>query len=145
MNSSGSTPRSASKPKLCGAIFDAPAKKIQFDKTEQEISDPNFWNNSERSQKLMQDRKRLEMAIQQDARVSGMVSDIDTLFELGREGEKVEAELARDLKKLSGVVGDLETGMLLAGEHDKLSAIVTIHPGAGGTESQDGAELLLRM
>ena len=93
----------------------------------------------------MQDRKRLETAIQQDARVSGMVSDIDTLFELGREGEKVEPELARDLKKLASVVDDLETGMLLSGEHDKLSAIVTIHPGAGGTESQDWAEMLLRM
>ena len=93
----------------------------------------------------MQDRKRLETAIQQDARVTGMVSDIDTLFELGREGEKVEPELARDLKKLASVVDDLETGMLLSGEHDKLSAIVTIHPGAGGTESQDWAEMLLRM
>ena len=93
----------------------------------------------------MQDRKRLETAIQQDARVTGMVSDIDTLFELGREGEKVEPELARDLKKLASVVDELETGMLLSGEHDKLSAIVTIHPGAGGTESQDWAEMLLRM
>jgi len=73
------------------------------------------------------------------------VSDIDTLFELGREGEAVSAELGRELKTLSAQLEKLETGMLLSGPNDAKGAILIIHPGAGGTESQDWAEMLLRM
>jgi len=93
----------------------------------------------------MQDRKRLEEQIGQAEKITSLTSDLDTLFELGREGEDVGAELAREIKGLSGYLEKLETQMLLAGENDARSAIVTIHPGAGGTESQDWAEMLLRM
>jgi peptide chain release factor 2 len=93
----------------------------------------------------MQDRKRLEQAIADEAHVADMLSEIDTLFELGSEGEAVTADIERALKQLSTRVTDLETGMLLSGETDHNSAIVTIHPGAGGTESQDWAEMLMRM
>ncbi len=114
-------------------------------KTEELISSPDFWNEQERSQKVMQDRKRLEKAIGEDAEVKGMIEEVDTLFELGREGEAVSDELAGALKKLTARLEVLETAMLLSGENDSKSAIVTIHPGAGGTESQDWAEMLLRM
>ena len=144
-SSKGNTGRSASKLTLCGAIFDAPAKKAEFEKLESIVSAPDFWNQPEKSQKVMQERKLLETAIQDEAQVASIVSDIDTLFELGREGEKVEAELAREMKSLSARLDELETGMLLSGDHDHRNAIVTIHPGAGGTESQDWAEMLLRM
>jgi len=93
----------------------------------------------------MQDRKRLEEQVDQDTKISGLISDLDTLFELGREGEDVSKELERELKSLTGYLGQLETAMLLSGENDARSAIITIHPGAGGTESQDWAEMLLRM
>ena len=93
----------------------------------------------------MQERKRLEEQIESDARISSMVSDADTLFELGREGEDVAADLGRDLGTLRETLDTLETRMLLSGDNDAASAIVTIHPGAGGTESQDWAEMLLRM
>jgi peptide chain release factor 2 len=93
----------------------------------------------------MQDRKRLEEQIGQDAKISSLVSDLDTLFELGREGENVTADLEREVKSLGGYLEQLESQMLLSGENDSKSAIVTIHPGAGGTESQDWAEMLLRM
>jgi len=93
----------------------------------------------------MQERKRLETAIENEAAISRAVSDVETLFELGREGEDVAAELAKELKKLAHEVERLETEMLLNGENDHRSAIVTIHPGAGGTESQDWAEMLMRM
>ena len=93
----------------------------------------------------MQDRKRLEEQITQDEKIAAMTSDLDTLLELGREGEDVGADMARDLKGLGAYLETLETRMLLAGENDARSAIVTIHPGAGGTESQDWAEMLLRM
>ncbi len=144
-SSKGNTGRSASRLKLCGAIFDAAAKKAAFDKLDSIVSSPDFWNQPEKSQKVMQERKLLETAIQDEAQVAAMVSDIDTLFELGREGEKVDAELAREMTNLRVRVDDLETNMLLSGEHDHRNAIVTIHPGAGGTESQDWAEMLLRM
>ncbi len=93
----------------------------------------------------MQDRKRLEEAIAHDRNISALTSDIDTLFELAREGEDVQADISRDLKSYAGLLEKLETAMLLSGENDARDAIVTIHPGAGGTESQDWAEMLLRM
>ncbi|MBM3754119.1 MAG: peptide chain release factor 2 [Acidobacteria bacterium] len=127
------------------AIFDAPQKLAELAKTEDLIASPNFWNEQERSQKVMQDRKRLEKSIGDDAEVKGMIEEVDTLFELGREGEAVNGDLEATLKKLTARLEVLETAMLLSGENDAKSAIVTIHPGAGGTESQDWAEMLLRM
>ena len=140
-----STPRSASKQSLCGAIFDAPHKIAELAKTEELIGSADFWNQPERSQKVMQDRKRLEEALDHEKRVTSMTSDLDTLFELAREGEEVSGEIERELKTYSAQLEKLETGMLLAGDNDAKSAILTIHPGAGGTESQDWAEMLLRL
>jgi peptide chain release factor 2 len=137
--------RSASRQKLCGAIFDAPDKITQLSQTEQEISSPDFWNQPERSQKVMQDRKRLEEALASDRQIASATSDLDTLFELMREGEDVLGDLQREVRTFAQRLETLETGMLLSGENDHRSAIMTIHPGAGGTESQDWAEMLLRM
>ena len=64
---------------------------------------------------------------------------------MSREGENVELEIQGEMKKLTAEVEQLENAMLLSGENDARSAIVTIHPGAGGTESQDWAEMLMRM
>jgi peptide chain release factor 2 len=140
-----STLRSASRPTLCGAIFDAPGKKAELAKTEQQISDPDFWNQPEKSQKIMQDRKRLEESLARVDEVARLTSDLDTLFELGREGENVLADIEREMKNFAARLETLETGMLLSGQNDAKSAIMAIHPGAGGTESQDWAEMLLRM
>jgi peptide chain release factor 2 len=94
---------------------------------------------------VLRDRKRLEKVLSEEAYVASMTSDLDTLFELSREGENVGGEIEQELKKFSGHLEKLETETLLAGENDFRSAIVVIHPGAGGTESQDWAEMLLRM
>lgn len=93
----------------------------------------------------MQERKKLESAIEQDRQLASLISDIDTLIELGNEGEDVAADLEREIGCLRQLTEHLETEMLLSGENDHRSAIMTIHPGAGGTESQDWAEMLLRM
>jgi peptide chain release factor 2 len=93
----------------------------------------------------MQDRKRLEEQIDQETKISVLASDLDTLFELAREGENVNTDLEREMRSLTAYLEKLETKMLLSGDNDARSAIVTIHPGAGGTESQDWAEMLLRM
>jgi len=93
----------------------------------------------------MQKRKRLEETVAQDLRVATMSSDVAALIELGREGEDVLSMLNGELGGLRDELSCLETGMLLSGEHDHRSAILNIHPGAGGTESQDWAEMLMRM
>ena len=145
MKCSANTRRSVNRLLPSGAIFDVAAKQKELTLLEDRISQPDFWSQPERSQKVMQDRKRLEEAIGNDKLVGTMTDDIDTLFELAREGEAVGPDIERDLQKYAETLSRLETGMLLSGENDARSAIMTIHPGAGGTESQDWAEMLLRM
>jgi peptide chain release factor 2 len=112
---------------------------------EEQIGTPDFWSQPEKSQKLMRERKRLEQSIADDTLVASVTSDLDTLFELAREGEKVEPEIQREIRSYADMLERIEIKMLLGGENDARDAIVTIHPGAGGTESQDWAEMLLRM
>ena len=128
-----------------GVIFDASGKQNSLNQLAEQISDPDFWSNSEKSQKVMKDRKRLEEAIDSDRQISSLTSDLDTLFELAREGEKVDAEITTNINSYAALLEKLETKMLLSGENDARDAMVVIHPGAGGTESQDWAEMLLRM
>jgi peptide chain release factor 2 len=137
--------RSASKLTLCGAIFDAPARRTQLAKLEEQTNAPDFWSNPEKSQKIMQDRKRLEEQIQQEASIASATSDLDTLFELAREGENVNGDIENSMRAFHDQLDRLEDKMLLSGDNAARHAIVTIHPGAGGTESQDWAEMLLRM
>jgi peptide chain release factor 2 len=93
----------------------------------------------------MQQRKRLEEVLAKDDRIAGAVTDVDTLLELGALGEDVSADLSREMGRLRAYLDELETEMLMSGESDQMGAILTIHPGAGGTESQDWAEMLMRM
>ena len=114
-------------------------------RVEKEASDPNLWSNPEKSQTVMRERKRLEDMLSTEAELARRISDVDAYFELAREGEDVSADLQREVASLRERVERLETETLLSGENDARNAIVTIHPGAGGTESQDWAEMLLRM
>jgi peptide chain release factor 2 len=93
----------------------------------------------------MRERKRLEETLATESDLERRTDEIATYFELAREGEDVGADLRREIDGLREVVEKLETRTLLSGPNDALNAIVTIHPGAGGTESQDWAEMLLRM
>jgi peptide chain release factor 2 len=93
----------------------------------------------------MRERKRLEEAIASDEELARRADDIAAYFELAKEGESVDGDLAREFDALKQRVEELETRTLLRGENDARNAIVTIHPGAGGTESQDWAEMLMRM
>ena len=127
------------------SIFDSPRLKSELAKVEEKTAEPNFWNDSENSQKTMRERKRLEDAIATDTELHRRVEDISAYFELAGEGEQVDDDVARELGSLRQLVEKLETETLLSGDLDRSNAIVTIHPGAGGTESQDWAEMLLRM
>ncbi len=93
----------------------------------------------------MRDRKPLEKLVADDDELMRRTGDIEAYFELAREGEDVLADLERDIKALEGFAEELEARTMLNGEADPLNAIVTVHPGAGGTESQDWAEMLMRM
>ena len=93
----------------------------------------------------MREKKRLESALATEADLSRRAGDIAAYFELSHEGEDVSADLRREIDSLRAVVEKLEIETLLSGDNDDRNAIVTIHPGAGGTESQDWAEMLMRM
>jgi peptide chain release factor 2 len=112
---------------------------------EKQASDPDLWSNPEKSQQVMREKKRLGSLVSTDEDLSRRLGDIGAYFELGREGESVEPDLERELTALQGEVDRLETETLLSGENDARNAIVTIHPGAGGVDSQDWADMLLRM
>jgi peptide chain release factor 2 len=93
----------------------------------------------------MREKKRLENLLAHEADLIRRDSDISAYFDLSREGENVDADLRREIDSLRQLVDRLETETLLSGENDARNAIVTIHPGAGGTESQDWADMLLRL
>jgi peptide chain release factor 2 len=93
----------------------------------------------------MREKKRLEGVLSTEADLIRRGDDIAAYFELAREGETVDNDLRREIDGLRQLVDRLENESLLSGENDSLNAIVTIHPGAGGTESQDWADMLLRM
>jgi peptide chain release factor 2 len=114
-------------------------------KIEAQASAPDFWNNQEAAQKLLQDRSRLERKIERQEHFQSQVDDAGVLFEFAEEDETSIKELTPLLERLEHDLELAETEMLLAGENDRRNAICTIHPGAGGTESQDWAEMLLRM
>ena len=93
----------------------------------------------------MRERKRLQDVLATEDELVRRESDIQAYFDLAKEGETVESELRSEIDLLRQMVDRLETESLLSGENDARNAIVTIHPGAGGTESQDWADMLLRM
>jgi peptide chain release factor 2 len=118
---------------------------------EARAADPHFWSNQDEAQAVLRDRKRAEEQIAADERLTSLSEDIDTYINLAKEETNAEQrndllkDLSRELDSAEAYIGELETKTLLSGETDHLNAIMTIKPGAGGTESQDWASILLRM
>ena len=118
---------------------------------EKKIADPGFWLNQEQAQRILQQRKQAEVRVSAEEKLSRIASDLETYFHLAQEVTSAEAlaslleEISREQDAAEKYVSELETETLLSGENDHLNAIMTIKPGAGGTESQDWAEMLLRM
>ena len=140
------TPRSARRCVICGSIFDSARLKTELASVETKIADPAVWADAARSQPLMRERKRLEEQLSYDRELERRSGDIDSYFELMREGEtSIEEDLKREIASLSSYAEQLESRTMLGEDNDGLNAIVTVHPGAGGTESQDWAEMLMRM
>ena len=112
---------------------------------------PDFWSNQEEAQSVLKERKRAEDQLSADSKLVSLSGDIETYIELAHaetnatQREDLLKELSRELTSADTYVSELETRTLLSGENDHLNAIMTIKPGAGGTESQDWASILLRM
>lgn len=128
-----------------GGFFDVAKKRDELAAIEEKASAENFWNDQEAAQTLLQQRTRLERVIKRQEAFEKSIDDAAVLFEFAEEDEDSLTELRALVERLGREISDAETEMLLAGENDVRNAICTIHPGAGGTESQDWAEMLLRM
>ena len=93
----------------------------------------------------MQRRSQLEETLQVAEEFQCLLDDVEVLMELAKEGENAAEDIQNRLSKLNERLVETEFKALLSGPHDRNNAIVRIHPGAGGTESQDWAEMLSRM
>jgi len=114
-------------------------------RVEARVADPGFWNNQAEATKVLQRRRRLEEDITLRDALRQRGDDLGVLIEWMQQGEAVDDDFARGLDELEKDVETGEVKKMLGGEHDRRNAIITVHPGAGGTESQDWAEMVLKM
>lgn len=120
-------------------------KTSELAEVERALTLPEVWGDPERAKGLQQKRSRLGEGIETAAKLARGLDDARTFLELAREGEDVRGDLEQAVVDLEDRVEATELETLLTGEHDGSDTILEIHPGAGGTESQDWAEMLLRM
>jgi peptide chain release factor 2 len=148
-NRASTSSKSASS--SCGAIFDAPGARVRVTTLEEKANAPDFWQDQAKAQAVLQERKQLEERVNAETTLESKLSDIETYFHLAQEEssdaqrDSLLEDLAKEIDAADTYLAGLETKTLMAGESDRLNAILTIKPGAGGTESQDWAEMLLRM
>jgi peptide chain release factor 2 len=109
------------------------------------MSAPGFWDKQETAQEVGRKRARIEKRIASGESIESKSEELDVLLDLQKEGESVEGDIETLVGQLEKEIYSVELTMKLSGEHDLRDAIVSIHPGAGGTESQDWAEMLMRM
>jgi peptide chain release factor 2 len=109
------------------------------------MADPGFWGDPKNAQKVLQRRKRIEADLDLLKRLRSQEDDASVLADWIESGEDVTADFAAALDALEATLEAAEFQKMLGGEHDRANAILTINAGAGGTDSQDWAEMLLRM
>ncbi|NMB39756.1 MAG: peptide chain release factor 2, partial [Firmicutes bacterium] len=128
-------------------MFEIDGKRSETAKLTQMMTQPGFWDDQHAAQNYVQTLNRLKQVIDPWEKVYNQLEDAQVMVELVAEEQdkSLQQELYHLLQKLADEVDKLELDSLLGGEYDSNNAIVTIHPGAGGTESQDWAEMLLRM
>ncbi|MBI4550917.1 MAG: peptide chain release factor 2 [Candidatus Latescibacteria bacterium] len=127
--------------------FDLEAKERVIAALEQEMAEAGFWGNPERAQTVGKDISSLKKVIERWRALNQQMDDLMTLATLAEEEEDAEtvAEVERAIGPLRREIDALELQSLLSGPDDANNAILSIHPGAGGTESQDWAQMLMRM
>lgn len=132
---------------ILGGIFDIDKKLKEVAVLEEESGKPEFWNNSVQAQKTLKKIKDLKRIIEPWSKAYNDVEDISSLYEMAQEeGDKSTiSELETQIEQLALDIDHLEFVRKLSGEDDASPAILTIHSGAGGTESCDWCDMLFRM
>ncbi|UCF68846.1 MAG: peptide chain release factor 2 [Acidobacteriota bacterium] len=117
----------------------------QIGALDEQLASAEVWQDPDNAATLNRERAHLATERDRGQRVARLLEDAETLLELAREGEPVEEEFSRALEELDTALSDLEVATMLSGDDDHRDAILSIHPGAGGIDAQDWAEMLLRM
>ncbi len=126
-------------------FFDLDEKRSEIEAINRELSSPATWQDQKKSQSLQQKKKKLERDLRFFSLLNEKKEEVEVLTELASEGENVGDDLSRAVESFGRKLEDAELQALFYEEDDLRNAILTIHPGAGGTESQDWAQMLLRM
>jgi peptide chain release factor 2 len=136
-----------SKCRNSGGIFDLARMTADLQELEAKMGQPDFWNDARVAAGVSRKKVKLERELQQWHDIEAKLSDVTTLLDLAQESGDagLERELAAELDQFEPLLAALRVEHLLSGELDQNNAILAIHPGAGGTESQDWAQMLLRM
>ncbi|MFC5412301.1 peptide chain release factor 2 [Larkinella bovis] len=125
--------------------LDYDSKKEQLADLEDRTSQPEFWQDAEGAEKTMKQVRMLKGWTTGYEHVESLLGDLETLFEFYEAGDVSEEEIDAEGEKVKAALDDLELKKMLSNEEDQLSAILEINSGAGGTESQDWADMLYRM
>ena len=120
---------------------------VQIEELELHTHDPNFWNDKDKQLSIFQKLKSAKSKAQNFDTIKNLHSDITVLIQMyiEDEDESLLEEIKEETLNLQNLIETLKLETLLVGEYDSKNAIVTLHAGAGGTESQDWAEMLYRM
>ena len=128
-----------------GGIFDYDRKIVEIQDEERITHQADFWNNSKEAEAILKDIRIKKVWTDAFAQVDKQLEDLDVLNEFHEAGDVSEEELDVDYKKAAKAIEELEFKKMLSGEEDQLSAVMEINPGAGGTESNDWADMINRM
>lgn len=130
-----------------GGIFDVPARQRHLEEIEKKLQAEGLWEDPASAQELLKQKSAIENSLLPLHLLIKKFEDFHILLELSREedGETLLEEAESELANLETAINDIELESTLSLEEDKGNAIMTIHPGAGGTESQDWAQILMRM
>lgn len=130
-----------------GGLFDLENKRARINELELEMTVPSFWDDQNTAQKVINESNALKEMVHEFDALEESYENLEVSYELVKEENDQELfeDLEVEIKDLKKSLNDFERTLLLSGEHDKNNAILELHPGAGGTESQDWASMLLRM
>ncbi|UCG31472.1 MAG: peptide chain release factor 2 [candidate division WOR-3 bacterium] len=126
-------------------MFDLQKLEQELKKLQKRTSNPEFWANKTEAQKIMSEINEKQFWLQSVETIGSDIELLAGLIELEEIDDKMLAEATHEAKKVEGKLRDIELKLLLGKEDDMKNCILTIHPGAGGTESCDWAEMLMRM
>lgn len=128
-------------------LFDIIKLEKRLEELESQTMQDNFWNDNKKSSKILSQIKGLKNKTNEYKRIEKEITNLEELTELVEiePDEAIAKDIIKNTYKLEKEIEKFEISTFLSGKYDGNNAIITIHPGAGGTESQDWAEMLYRM